>query len=66
MTEYKVAIYWSEDDQAFLAKVPELPGCMADGESYQDALVNVEITINEWRKAAHKLGRKIPSPKIYT
>ena len=66
MTKYKVIIYWSEDDQAFLAEVPELPGCMADGENYQDALANVEITIHEWLKTAHELGRKIPTPKIHT
>ena len=65
MNKYKVIIYWSEDDQAFLAEVPELPGCMADGKNHQDALANVEITIHEWLKTAHKLGRKIPKPKTY-
>ena len=60
---YEVIIYWSEDDQAFLAEVPELPGCMADGTTYIDALSNVEVVIGEWIETARHLGRPIPEPK---
>jgi len=63
MYKYEVIIYWSEEDQAFLAEVPELPGCMADGNTYQDALQNVQIIIKEWIETARKLGRKVPKPK---
>lgn len=63
MHKYEVIIYWSEDDNAYIAEVPELPGCMADGKSYQEALKNVEIIINEWIETAKKIGRKIPKPK---
>jgi predicted RNase H-like HicB family nuclease len=63
MHKYEVVIYWSEEDNAFIAEVPELPGCMADGESYNDALKNVQTIINEWIDTAKKLGRKIPVPK---
>jgi predicted RNase H-like HicB family nuclease len=60
---YEVIIYWSEDDQAFLAEVPELPGCMGDGTTYADALSNVEVVIGEWIETARRLGRPIPEPK---
>lgn len=63
MIKYEVIIYWSEEDQAFLAEVPELPGCMADGESYQDVIANLEIIIQEWIETARELGREIPLPK---
>ena len=63
MTKYEVIIYWSEEDQAFLAEVPELPGCMADGKNYQEALTNLEIIIQEWLETARELGRTIPVPK---
>ena len=63
MPKYEVIIYWSEDDQAYVAEVPELPGCMADGASYQEALTNVEIIIAEWIETAKELGRAIPAPK---
>ena len=58
----EIIIYWSEEDNAYLAAVPELPGCMADGESYQKALENAEIIIQEWIDTAHELGRRIPEP----
>ncbi|HSV96378.1 MAG TPA: type II toxin-antitoxin system HicB family antitoxin [Spirochaetota bacterium] len=61
--KYEVIIYWSEDDQAFLAEVPELPGCMSDGASYEDALANVHGIIDEWIETAHKMGREIPKPR---
>ena len=63
MIKYEVILYWSEEDHAFIAEVPELPGCMADGESYQKALANVEVIAQEWIETAHKMGRKIPEPK---
>ncbi|MEG4391583.1 type II toxin-antitoxin system HicB family antitoxin [Microcoleus sp. BROC3] len=61
--KYEVIIYWSEQDQAFIAKVPELPGCAADGETYQEALQNLEIIMQEWVETARQLGRSIPQPK---
>ena len=61
--KYEVIIYWSKDDQAYLAEVPELPGCMADGSSYQEALINVEAVIKEWIETARELGREVPEPK---
>jgi predicted RNase H-like HicB family nuclease len=63
MIKYEVIIYWSEDDKAYLAEVPELPGCMADGATYQDALNNVEVIIREWIETAHELGKDVPEPK---
>jgi len=63
MIKYEVVIYWSEDDQAFLAEVPELPGCMADGKNYQEALSNLETIIREWIDTAREIGRPIPKPK---
>ena len=63
MTKYEIILYWSNEDDAFIAEVPELPGCAADGPSRQDALANVEIVINEWIATANELGRSIPEPK---
>lgn len=63
MSKYEVIIYWSEADQAYIAEVPELPGCMADGSTYQEALANAETIIQEWIKTATELGRPIPVPK---
>jgi len=60
---YEVILYWSDGDKSFIAEVPELSGCMADGESYQAALQNVEIVIEEWLETARELGRSIPEPK---
>ena len=60
---YEVIIYWSEEDQAFLAEVPELAACLADGATYADAVSNVEVVIGEWIETAHRLGRPIPEPK---
>ena len=61
--KYEVIIYWSEEDEAFLAEVPELPGCMADGSTYAEAVANVEVIIQEWIETAKELGREIPEPK---
>lgn len=63
MMRYEVIIYWSEEDRAFIAEVPELPGCAADGETYQEALANVEVIIQEWMETAKELGRLIPEPR---
>ena len=63
MHRYEVIIYWSEDDQAYIAEVPELAGCIADGKTYHEALSNVQIIINEWIETAASLGRPIPQPK---
>ena len=63
MIRYEVIIYWSEEDQAFIAEVPELAGCAADGATYQEALANVEVIIQEWIETAKELGRSIPPPK---
>jgi predicted RNase H-like HicB family nuclease len=60
---YEIIIYWSREDQAFLAEVPELPGCMADGTSYEEALANAQSMIAEWIETAQTLGRPIPEPK---
>ena len=63
MSKYEIIIYWSDEDQAFIAEVPELPGCAADGSTYQEALTNVERVISEWIETATDLGRQIPAPK---
>lgn len=63
MPKYEVIIYWSREDQAFIAEVPELPGCAADGKTYREALKNVEIVIEEWIETAKELGRPIPVPR---
>ena len=63
MYKYEVIIYWSEDDQAYISEVPELPGCMADGKDYNEALQNIQIIINEWIDTAKETGREIPKPK---
>jgi len=63
MTKYEIILYWSGEDGAFVAEVPELPGCAADGSTRQEALANVEIVISEWLEAARELGRLVPEPK---
>ena len=63
MSKYEVIIYWSDEDDAFVAEVPELAGCMADGATYQEALANAEVIIQEWLETARELGRAIPQPK---
>ena len=62
MYRYEVIIYWSNDDESFIAEVPELPGCMADGATYNEALSNAEVIIQEWIETAKELGRSIPEP----
>ncbi|MFN2427008.1 MAG: type II toxin-antitoxin system HicB family antitoxin [Candidatus Binatia bacterium] len=61
--KYEIIIYWSDEDQAYVAEVPELPGCAADGATYTQALANVEAIIGEWIETARELGRPIPEPK---
>jgi predicted RNase H-like HicB family nuclease len=63
MPQYEVIIYWRDADEAFIAEVPELPGCAADGETYHAALANVEVVMQEWIETAKELGRPIPQPK---
>ena len=63
MIRYEVVLYWSEADGAFVAEVPELPGCMADGSTYQEALANAEVVIQEWIESAQELGRAVPEPR---
>ena len=56
-------VFWSDEDQRYLVEVPELPGCMADGETHEEALRNVQIVIKEWIETARNTGREIPHPK---
>lgn len=63
MTKYEIIIYWSETDNAYIAEVPELAGCMADGKDYAEAIQNVEVVISEWLETARRLGRDIPVPR---
>jgi predicted RNase H-like HicB family nuclease len=60
---YEIIMYWSTEDEAFIAEVPELAGCMADGETYDEALANARVVIQEWIETARELGRTIPEPK---
>ncbi len=60
---YEIILYWSKDDDAFIAEVPELPGCAADGASYEEAVANVEVVIREWIETARELSRPIPEPR---
>ena len=61
--KYEIIIYWSAEDEAYIAEVPELPGCAADGTTYKQALANAEVVIGEWIETARDLGRAIPEPK---
>ena len=63
MNKYEIILCWSDEDQAFVAEVPELPGCAADGSTRQEALANAETVIAEWLETARELGRAIPEPK---
>lgn len=62
-SKYEIIIFWSEEDKAYVAEVPELPGCMADGKTYHEAISNAERVIQEWIETATELGRPIPQPK---
>jgi predicted RNase H-like HicB family nuclease len=61
--KYKIILFWSEEDQAFIAEVPELPGCAADGATYQQAVANAEVAMQEWIETAKDLERPIPNPR---
>ena len=63
MYKYEVIVYWSEEDDSYVAEVPELPGCISNGVTYVDALRNIETIISEWIETAQSLGREIPQPK---
>jgi len=63
MSKYEIIIFWSEEDSAYVADVPELPGCMAHGSSYEEALIKAQQAIDLWVATAHDLGREIPKPK---
>ena len=61
--KYEIVIYWSKEDEAYIAEIPELAGCAADGATYQEAVSNVEVIIDEWIETAKQKGREIPQPK---
>ncbi|HKS27912.1 MAG TPA: type II toxin-antitoxin system HicB family antitoxin [Pyrinomonadaceae bacterium] len=61
--KYEMVIYWSVEDDAYIVEVPELAGCMADGETYAEAVANAEVIIEEWIETAKELGREIPEPR---
>jgi predicted RNase H-like HicB family nuclease len=63
MHKYELIIFWSEEDSRYVVEVPELPGCMADGQTYEEAIKNANVVISEWIETAQKLGREIPQPK---
>ena len=63
LPRYEVILYWSADDEAFIAEVPELPGCAADGATYEEAVANVRTIIAEWIETAQQLGRPVPEPR---
>ena len=63
MLKYEIIIYWSNRNRAFIAEVPELPGCAADGASYQEAIANAEQVMQEWIETAKELRRTIPKPR---
>ena len=63
MYKYEMIVFWSDEDERFIVEVPELPGCMADGMSYEEAIKNAQIVISEWMETAGELGREIPQPR---
>jgi predicted RNase H-like HicB family nuclease len=63
MYKYELIVFWSDEDQRFIVEIPELPGCMADGMSYEEAIKNAQIAISEWLETAGELGREIPQPR---
>jgi predicted RNase H-like HicB family nuclease len=63
MYKYEIIIYWSDEDNTYIAETPELPGCMSDGKTPQEAIKNIQTIIKEWIETAKKLGREIPQPK---
>jgi len=63
MNNYELIVYWSNEDNAFIAEVPELAGCMADGQTYVEAVQNAETAISQWIEAAQLMGRSIPEAR---
>ena len=63
MNKYEIIVYWSDADDAYIAEVPELPGCMADGHTYVEAIKNADTIISEWIETATLMAREIPKPK---
>jgi len=63
MYKYELIIFWSDEDRRYVVEVPELPGCMADGETYEEAIKNAQVVISEWIETARSVGREIPQPK---
>jgi predicted RNase H-like HicB family nuclease len=63
LIKYELVIYWSEEDQSFVVEVPELSGCMADGETYEQAVANAQDVIEQWIETARELGRPVPQPR---
>lgn len=63
MYKYEIFLYWSAEDESYIAEAPELPGCMADGKTMAEALENIHVVIGEWIETAMELGRPIPKPK---
>jgi predicted RNase H-like HicB family nuclease len=63
MYKYELIVWWSEKDQSYIVEVPELPGCISDGETYENALKNIQLIISEWIETAKELGKEIPEPK---
>jgi len=61
--KYEIILFWSDEDNAYIAEVPELAGCMSDGATMQEALANVEVIAKEWIETANDLGREVPQPK---
>lgn len=66
MSKYSMIISWSEEDQAYIVSVPELPGCMADGKTHEEAIKNAEIIIREWIETALEDGEEIPEPNLFS
>lgn len=63
MAKYEIIVWWSKEDECYIAEVPELPGCMADGETLTELMENVQVIISEWIERAEELGWEIPQPK---
>ena len=63
MNNYEIIVYWSMEDSAFIAEVPELDGCMADGQTYVEAVQNAEIAIDDWIETAQLMGRSVPAAR---
>ena len=61
--KYELIIFWSKSDESFIVEVPELAGCKADGETYEEAIANAKMVINDWIETAKKMGRVVPNPK---